>query len=96
MNIKCCNIVRTTKFCPDCGKQLKATDPLASLLEHVKTNARRLSKRADSQFYDRSKSTAAAAMWTEWAEVLGQVVAERKRINDTLDAHRNYLEGDAK
>lgn len=41
MTVKCCGALRTSRFCPECGKEL-VTSPLADLLAHCRQGERKL------------------------------------------------------
>lgn len=93
MSVVCCGQPRTSRFCPDCGKQL-AGDPLMELLIHCRISEKKQRTQAEN-FRDCGKPddpgrkeavesrTMRADVWKARADALVKLMDER---NDTLDS----------
>jgi len=77
--MECCGKERTTKYCPDCGKELNADAPLAGLLRHCESTleaANKKRKEATEAKDDKSLVSAekSIAKWHQWVCALEAVV----------------------
>ena len=86
--MKCCGKLRTSKFCPDCGKLLAESHSLVTLLRHceqqaisqekaLKTAGKKLGQGPDDQrwFEDYSKCKQEAIdKWRLWATLLRKLI----------------------
>lgn len=80
-SVRCCGAMRTTPFCPQCGKGLVPESPLIVLLGHIAGQASRLQKKADSNIRRPDSGTtyeAAAAKWESWRVALSEVINPRE------------------
>lgn len=76
----CCNKERRTRFCPDCGKELYPSTPLAELGAHIQVNIQAIQVTLDR--YAKHPSTddrlirrrqrieQRLAKWQSWADAL--------------------------
>jgi hypothetical protein len=78
--MKCCGSDRATPYCPICGTRLKGAAPLNELLNHCRTNAKKL---IGKQRYDRSgggehvldeEQDRKGRRWQEWADALAELM----------------------
>ena len=75
--VECCGLIRSTPFCPLCGKDLRPGAPLVSLLRHVAGVAGRTRDTADETTGDikmRRKRLKSAEKWKAWRDELSKLL----------------------
>jgi hypothetical protein len=77
---ECCGEVRSTPFCPMCGKSLIEHQPLFSLLAYCRTQGKKQESRtgsAQERGKDRDARDAAkhAERWKVWGDALAELLA---------------------
>jgi len=78
--MKCCGQERTTRFCPECGKQVSDSSGLYGLLAHCRKSAQHAQKESESwDAHDPERPAAKrskvnAAKWKTWVDVLEKTI----------------------
>ncbi len=67
----CCGIPRDSRFCPECGKQLREHKSLHGLLRHCRKSQERYESKSGLNGTDNPHN---AAKWGTWADELEQLL----------------------
>jgi len=68
MKTECCGEVRTSAFCPDCGRALQPTGTLHSLLKHCRTRCSAIRKEREYFIREQQRAGIEKRMF-EWMGV---------------------------